>query len=565
MASKRKKIRIGCLSTILMLFISFCIFFYFSTRLIPPTPKDLSPLKLERIQIDTNFFICGNNWFKKSNNGLWELYLEGNAFERGVINGKLTKELICKQEDAFVEQIDQIIPSRTYLYFLQFLIGWFNRDIDKNIEPEYLQEIYGVSLSASDAYNYIGSKYARILNYHGAHDIGHALQDYHFVGCTSFSAWGSKSEDSTLIVGRNFDFYVGDKFAEDKIVCFINPDKGYKFMMVTWGGMIGAVSGMNDKGLTITLNAGRSEIPHEAATPISIIAREILQYAKNINEAYEIAKKHNSFVSESIMIGSLEDNKTAIIEKTPLTTTLFFSDTTFIICANHFQSKEIKNTDLNLQNIKESSSMFRYNRLLEMLNSYSEINVTNTAELLRNRKGLGNKDIGMGNEKSINQLIAHHSVIFKPAQKIVWISTNPYQLGEYVAYDLNKIFTDFKGLKVKTEIISPELTIPADSFLQTKAYQKFLLYNKYKHSVNFLIKNAPFVQIPESFFETFIKTNSENYLTYMLTGEYYQKKNNFNKAIYYYKQALTKEIATLTEQNKINKNITKCLEELSND
>jgi isopenicillin-N N-acyltransferase-like protein len=565
MINKRKKRQLGCLLTIILLLATFFLVFIMNTRILPPKPSDLSVTNLQRTRVDTNFYVCGNSWLKKNNYGLWELYIEGDAFERGVINGKLTKELISKQEDAFIEQIDQIVPSRFYLHFLHFLIAWFNRNIDKNIEPEYLLEIYGVSLSASDDYGFIGSKYERILNYHGAHDIGHALQDYHFVGCTSFSTWGSKSDDSTLLIGRNFDFYVGDKFAEDKIVFFCKPDKGYNFMMVTWAGMIGAVSGMNEKGLTITLNAGKSEIPYEAATPISIIAREILQYAKNINEAFAIAKKHRSFVSESIMIGSLEDNKTVIIEKTPLTTTLYASDTNFIICANHFQSKEIFNTAQNQQNMLVSSSLFRYKRVKELLNSYNKISTTNAAEILRNRSGIGNKNIGLGNEKSINQLIAHHSVIFKPALKKVWVSTNPYQLGAYVVYDLEKIFADCPGMKVKTDITCKELTIPADSFLTSKEYMDFLLYNKYKHFISFFLRNIMYAQIPESVFTAFIGTNPQCYIPYMLTGDYYHKKKNYIKAIQYYKLALTKEIATLTEKNQIDKNLGECLKKADND
>ena len=51
----------------------------------------------------------------------------------GVVNGKLTKELIFKQEKAFVDHIGEMIPSESYLDFLKYFIRFFNRDIDEYI------------------------------------------------------------------------------------------------------------------------------------------------------------------------------------------------------------------------------------------------------------------------------------------------------------------------------------------------------------------------------------------------------------------------------------------------
>lgn len=159
-----------------------------------------------------------------------------------------------------------------------------------NVPEEYQTEIYGVSQYTSHDFDNIAPQYQRSLYLHAAHDIGHALQDLALVGCSSFAA-GEKSEDANLILGRNFDFYVNDAFAENKIIAFVNPEEGNQFMMVTWPGMIGAVSGMNIQGLTVTINAGKSKIPMSAKTPISILTREILQHASTIDEAIAIAKK----------------------------------------------------------------------------------------------------------------------------------------------------------------------------------------------------------------------------------------------------------------------------------
>ncbi|MDD5570442.1 MAG: C45 family autoproteolytic acyltransferase/hydrolase [Bacteroidales bacterium] len=484
-----KSILIGIGLAIAILIIAFLIYFKIAVTITPPVPDNLAALSLKRIKADNNFYTCKNSWLRKNKSELWEMYVEGKPFEIGVINGLLAKDLIYEQEKAFTNEIKKIIPSGFYRGLLKYFVAWFNRDIDKYIAKEYKLEIFGVSKSASAKFSNVGPAYQRILNYHAAHDIGHAMQNMHMVGCTSFAAWGSYTDDSSMIVGRNFDFYAGDDFAKNKIVCFYNPDKGYKFMFVSWGGMIGVVSGMNEKGLTVTLNSANSEIPYTAATPISIVAREILQYAKNIKEAYLIAKKHKTFVSESILIGSAEDKKTAVIEKSTNKIDLFYSKKEYLICTNHFQGDAFKTDKLNTENIKYSSSEYRYKRVDELINKYKKINYETAAEILRNQNGINNKNIGLGNEKAINQLIAHHSIIFDPMKLIVWVSSNPYQLGEYVAYDFKKVFNEFHGMKKNTEICEQELSIPADTFLFSNDYKNFLVYKQLLNEIKTNNKN----------------------------------------------------------------------------
>ena len=531
---------------LLLLVIGF-IYLVQVSKVVPPRPADISSLKLQRSEPTAGFYTIKDSWFRKSKSGLYELYVEGDDFERGVINGKLTKELVARQEDHFAEQIKKMVPSGFWRGFLKYFIGWFNRNLDKNVTEEYKEEIYGISESASGKYKWLGSNYQRLLNYHAAHDIGHALQSMALVGCTSFGTWNGQSQDSTMIIGRNFDFYVGDKFAEDKIVAFFNPARGYKFMTVTWGGFIGAVSGMNEKGITVTINAAKSSIPSGSATPVSLVAREILQHARNIEEAIQIAKSRKMFVSESFLVGSAADNKAVIIEKTPDELEVYDPQKDFIVCTNHFQSNGLGKSKSNLIQIRESASPYRYARLMELLNANGKNTVQKTITILRDQKGLNNADIGMGNEKAINQLIAHHSVVFEPGKLLVWVSTSPWQLGKYVAYDLKKVFA-LRGMKQDQEISDSSLTIAADSFLLTPAYKKFEAFRKFKE------------QIPEGSkinTDSLISTNPEFYHTYVLAGNYLYKHMEYKKALTLYQQALTKEIATAKEKNQILKRIRK--------
>ncbi len=524
------------------------IYLYTVSIVYPPEITDRSALQLQRTELSPGFYTIGNNWFRKSKSGLFEMYTEGSAFDRGVINGKLSQELIIRQEDHFNAQIRKMIPSEGYLHFLKYFIGWFNRDLDENVTDEYKEEIYGISFAASPEYEYIGSNFQRILNYHAAHDIGHALQSLAMVGCTSFATWTPGDDNQSMITGRNFDFYVGDEFAEDKIVAFVNPALGYKFMTVTWGGFIGTVSGMNEKGLAVTINAAKSGYPRGSATPVSLVAREILQYAKNITEAYAIADKRKMFVSESFLISSAEDHKAVIIEKTPDTIGLFDPNKNYILCTNHFQSKQLLNSLPNQQQMKESASVYRYNRVRELLDTNNLNTVQKSVDVLRDQHGLEDADIGMGNEKAINQLIAHHSIVFEPEKLRVWVSTSSWQLGPYVAYDLNKIFA-MNGMSSDQEIIEEDLSIPADSFLLSAEYRNFILFRNMKAR----IANGEWAD-PDSL----ILLNPSYYQAYVLAGDLMFDQKEFSKADTYYTRALTKEIATGKEEDYIQARLEAC-------
>lgn len=533
------------------------IWFICSITIQPPHPKQSAIVNLQRKEVATDFYTLQQNWIKKSETGLWEIYAEGNGFERGVIEGKLNKELAEKQEIAFVNQIKKMIPSQGMLHYLKFFISFFNRNLDQYIPEEYKEEIYGESLYASDQFDFIAPKYYRMLNYHAAHDIGHALQDKNMtVGCTAFGVWGNKSSDTSLLIGRNFDFYVGDEFAEDKLINFINPSSGYKLMMISWAGMIGTVSGMNEKGLTVTINASKSEIPTSAATPISIVAREILQYAKNINEALAIAQKRKTFVSESILIGSQADGRTATIEKTPYKTELYDPvNANQIICANHYQGKAFLNDAINQENIKKSSSEYRRKHLLKLIAEQPALDVNTAASILRNQQGMDGKDIGMGNEKALNQLIAHHSVIFKPAKLQVWVSTNPFQLGPYICYDLNRVFKIAPGLTEKKEIYEKELTVAADPFLFSQQYKKFNAYKQMKEAFKYAHTHNVKFLAGDNLIKKFINCNPEYFETYVILGQYYKDQHQPEMALSYFSKALTKEITTVQDKEGVEKNI----------
>lgn len=512
-------------------------------------------------KINDSTFSYNQNYLTKNKQQLWELYIKGNPLQLGYNNGALTQDLMRQQEEIFFSKVEGFVPSKFKQKLLRGFLKWYNRKMYLNVREDYQAELYGLSQYSSEKYDFIAPKYLRSLYLHGAHDIGHALQDLAMVGCTSLAVWNENTEDGDLLIGRNFDFYVGDDFAKNKLVEFVEPEQGIPYMSISWPGMIGVVSGMNKEGITVTINAGKSKIPLTAKTPISLVTREILQYAKNIDEAIAIAKKRKVFVSESILVGSANDKNAVIIEVSPKNFGVYkVQNSSRVFCTNHFQSEAYKNDKRNQKHIVESHSEYRYEKLQELLQENKKLNPEKMVAILRNKSGLKGEKIGYGNEKAINQLLAHHAVIFSPQKKLVWVSSNPYQLGEFVCYDLNEIFSG-KRLK-RGEFAASQFNIAKDPFANSEEFVKYEQYKMMNTEMTHAIDNNDHIALTDDFISYYQSLNPDFWVVYYQTGKYYYQLKDYQKAKAEFEKALTKEITTLPDKENVEKYLRKTVKRL---
>ena len=132
--------------------------------------------------------------------------------------------------------------------------------------------------------------------------------------------------------------------------------------------------------------------------------------------------------------------------------------------------------------------MHRFRRVEELLDSAGRVSVASAACILRDMRGEGGKSVGYCNELAINQLLAMHSVIFRPEERKIWVSTSPWQCGKFVCYDLEKVFSsDFSS---GIESVSDE--IPEDSFVHSQEFRNVLEFKR----MTYVIQKAAHLGLP---------------------------------------------------------------------
>ena len=112
-------------------------------------------------QSKTTFFYK-NNFLLKNQQNLWELYVEGDPLERGLVIGSLTDSLLNKQERLFFTKTQELLPSKSKQKLIRIFLKWFGRKLYLNIPEEYKNENTKVIIISSN-----GEKVLDVVNYQG--------------------------------------------------------------------------------------------------------------------------------------------------------------------------------------------------------------------------------------------------------------------------------------------------------------------------------------------------------------------------------------------------------------
>ena len=377
------------------------------------------------------------------------LYLEGGAYDRGYAHSKLLDELHFQLEVENLRGLEKVVPNPwARLAILKSSMVWA-RGLDRHLRDEDRLEIRGLVDGATyDPYAFFAPAYTRRVYYHAIHDLGQAWADSSFVmACSGFMG---QNEEGEWLLGRNFDFDGGPAFDRDKVVQIVRPEEGHAYLSVAFAGMLGVVTGVNDQGLAVAIQAVRTNDPPTPGTPMTLMVRELLQEAGSLDEVEDILRARKGFVGENVLVIDAGANEAALFELTPNALVRTPVDQRMAV-TNHFRSDALGDDPANLHHAEEDTTGPRLARLEELLHE-EPLDLNRAVEIMTDRNALGGEPLPQGHRHAIDADIATHSVVLNASTGEVWISRWPNTAGGYVALDLQDALA---GDLVPREVIPP--------------------------------------------------------------------------------------------------------------
>jgi len=105
---------------------------------------------------------------------------------------------------------------------------------------------------------------------------------------------------------------------------------------------------------------------------------------------------------------------------------------------------------------------------------------------------------------------------------------------------------------------APQWNIPADPFLQSEAFEQFLLFKSGKQAIfEYLVfgRGGPFTFREE---RVLVESNPNSYITYQLLAELYLDRGELELATAYFERALALEVASEAERQWLRNKIAEC-------
>lgn len=376
--------------------------------------------------------------------------VEGNATERGNQQGEILKDKIHNMFDIvfhstmFSEVTSKLIP----LSIIKFALGVLGKKNIKKATERFLPNQYEKMIGLSK-----GADIKKAVIY-GAHFMeimsGNPKSVYKnppIQACSMIFALPNATSNNSMIFGRNYDF--PNVLQPFQVVREEIPENGYKNLNFTQYPLGGSHMGINERGLTIGYNYGRSwkKDPLDfrlKGIPGTFIVQEVLETCGTTQEAVDFITKFQARANGCHygLMDTLGD--TCVIETTSTRYAIRRPEDDILAHTNHYQTDKLKDANLpdyvrfKMENMDISpieSPIRRYKREIELLTEKKgQINIDTIKMILRDH----------GNREPDDFTVCTHgpsagtlgSIIVLPNEKEFWVTDNHPCKTEYQKFSL---------------------------------------------------------------------------------------------------------------------------------
>ncbi|MFX1410971.1 MAG: C45 family autoproteolytic acyltransferase/hydrolase [Promethearchaeota archaeon] len=376
--------------------------------------------------------------------------IEGNPAERGFQQGEQLKDKIYNtfnvvfHSKMFSEVTSKLIP----LSIIKLALGIMGKkNIKKSLQqflPNQLEKMIAIGKAAGIKSSIIyGAHFMEVMS----GDPKSLYKNPPVQACSMIFALPEATAENEMIFGRNYDF--PNVLQPFQVVREETPNNGYKNINFTQYPLTGCHMGMNEKGLTIGYNYGRSwkKEPLDfrlKGVPGTFIVQEMLETCATTQEAIDFITKFSGRAN-GCHYGLMDvSGDTCVIETTSTRHAVRRPEGGILAHTNHYQTKELKDAnlpdyvrfkmdDMDISPIE--SPIRRYNREIELLTkNKDQITMDTIKTILSDHDNRIPDDFTVCTHGTSAGTLG--SIIVFPTKKEFWVADNYPCISKYEKFSL---------------------------------------------------------------------------------------------------------------------------------
>jgi hypothetical protein len=258
--------------------------------------------------------------------------------------------------------------------------------------------------------------------------------------CSAFAAWGSYTEDGSMLIGRNMDYPLNGFYDRFPTVIYFEPTGRYLSYMtfVSSGIHNGGLNAYNEAGIFLASHTVPSNETSARGVPVFTTACQVIRRAKTFDTAVELFRAFRPPTGWSYTLASTKERRVGTVELSNQHLSVRESSGDSHVQTNHYLTPDMQDRHLFLNTSVVEDTEGRFTRIRERLEqSRGDLDAAGAASILADQHDpLVGQVRGLGNTVAVHTNMT--SVVLDPDHDRFYMAAGPAPVvhGEYIELPL---------------------------------------------------------------------------------------------------------------------------------